>query len=103
MWVKGKHETYMVFIDPKGLMHSKDLNDEKILFNHELKEIENHLKKVRPDVSLLSFVLSYTKYEDLIKGMRDIPGKEEYERNNVIFMEDPDWCEKIFSFLSIKT
>lgn len=103
MWVKGKHETYMVFIDPKGLMHSKDLNDEKILFNHELKEIENHLKKVRPDVSLLSFILSYTKYEDLIKGMRNIPSKEDYEQNNVIFMEDPDWCKKIFSFLLIKT
>jgi hypothetical protein len=97
MWIKGKDKTYMVFIDPKGLMHTKDLNDEKILFNqNELKEVDEYLKKVRSDVSLLSFILSYTKYDDLIKGMKNVPNKEDYERNNVIFMEDPDWCNKIF-------
>lgn len=45
MWIKKNNKTTIIFIDPKGLEHSKGLEDEKIQFAREIKEkyIENHV------------------------------------------------------------
>jgi hypothetical protein len=95
MWIRAVNKTHIVFIDPKGLHHSQKLEDEKIQFLKKgLKEIETKLSK---NVSLHGFILSYTKYEDLIKRMADPPLIDKFEKNNVLFLEDIDWPKKMFS------
>jgi hypothetical protein len=95
MWIKDKNadKTHIVFIDPKGLHHTQKLKDEKVQFKEYLKEIEKNLNS---GVSLNSFILSITKYEDLIKGEVPPTPKEEFEKANILFLND-NWAEKLLS------
>jgi len=99
MWIKEKGRIWTVFLDPKGLHHTKGLDDEKIQFaKNELKEIE---RKLNQGIILESIILSDTKYSDLIRGSVSRPVKTEYEENNVLFLEDKDWTEKLFKKIGI--
>ncbi len=96
MWIKNNDQIWLVFIDPKGLHHTKLLQDEKLQFaKNELKEIERQL-----NICLEAFIISDTKYDDLIKGMTNPPSQDDFENNNVLFFEDNDWCDKIFEKIS---
>lgn len=94
MWVKNDKEQKMVFIDPKGLEHTKGLDDEKIKLKDDLKELEKRLNE--KDISLESFILSKTSYNKLTEGRTSPPSKDEYIENNVLFLEDKDWPEILF-------
>ncbi|MFN6991788.1 MAG: hypothetical protein ACK4MM_03580, partial [Fervidobacterium sp.] len=105
MWVKNEKKQTIVFIDPKGLEHTKGLDDEKIVFagcrneaNTEVITIKFIEKELKGEVKLESFILSETPYEELIKGQAEPVAKEEYEKNHVLFLDDPDWPEKLFSY-----
>jgi len=89
MWIKERGRQTIVFIDPKGLEHTKELDDEKIQFAGTIKQIEQSL--ARSDIVLESFILSNTPYEKLIKGKTNPPSKEEYIRHHVLFLDDMDW------------
>ena len=94
MWTKnGKRQT-IVFIDPKGLEHTKGLDDEKIQLKGEIKQLEQKLSKA--NVILESFILSKTPYEKLIEGRTTPPSKDEYINNHVLFLDDKDWPEGLF-------
>jgi hypothetical protein len=54
----------------------------------------------RSNVSLASFILSKTSYDELIKGMGKPPLKDEYFNHNVLFLDDKDWAERLFSNLN---
>lgn len=97
MWIKKNNKQTIVFIDPKGLEHTKGLDDEKIELHNGIKELEKKLG--RDDVVLESFILSQTTYEKLIEGRTSPPAKEEYIDNHVLFLEDKDWVERLFDLL----
>jgi hypothetical protein len=102
MWIKTAEKQIIVFLDPKGLLHTKGLDDEKIVFaTNELKGIEHNLKKeiTNCQISLESFILSDTGYQTLIKGMHSPPKIEDYTKNHVLFLEDPQWPKNLFQFL----
>ncbi len=101
MWIKGDNKTWMVFIDPKGLHHTKGLEDEKVKFINE--GIEEIGRKLDQDISLNALIISQTKYEDLVKGTsRDkIIYQEEYANRNILFFEDREWCKKLFKKLAL--
>jgi hypothetical protein len=101
MWIKEeeKKKIHIVFIDPKGLHHTHKLEDERVKFMKEgLKEIEDKIKKSKEARKILlhGFILSYTEYKDLIKGMNNPPSQEEFESKNVLFLKDEKWPEKLF-------
>jgi len=97
MWVKKTNYQIIVFIDPKGLEHSKGLDDEKIQFaNIEIKKIEQKIQVNNPNLKLFSFIISVTEYQKLIKGSKKQTSKEEYKQNNVLFLEDENWPEELF-------
>lgn len=106
MWLKDNYKQIIAFIDPKGLVHSKGLDDEKILFAGKykissdlltIKDIEKQLGN--NNIMLESIIISDTNYYDLIKGIPDPPKKEDYENCNVLFFEDNNWVEKLFKIL----
>ncbi len=94
MWIKQEKKQIIVFVDPKGLEHTKGLNDEKIKFKDDIKQIEEKLGD--NNIKLESFILSQTSYNDLITGSDPYPSKEEFMENHVLFLEDEDWPEKLF-------
>ena len=97
MWVKnGKRQT-MAFIDPKGLEHTKGLDDEKIKLKDDIKQLEQRLGK--KNIVLESFILSRTPYENLIKGRTSPPSEDEYLNHHVLFLEDKGWPKKLFAHL----
>ena len=97
MWIKRGKEQFMIFIDPKGLEHTKGLDDEKIKLNEDIKQLEQKLSK--ENVTLESFILSKTPYDNLIEGRTDPPSKEEYINYHVLFLDDSNWPEKLFNNL----
>jgi len=98
MWIKQGIRQTIVFIDPKGLEHTKELDDEKIQFaKNEIKQIEQTLGD--KNIKLESFILSKTPYEKLIEGKTNPPPKEEYIEHNVLFLDDSDWPGRLLSNL----
>ncbi|MCM8798578.1 MAG: hypothetical protein NC821_03850 [Candidatus Omnitrophica bacterium] len=107
IWIKKDKRQTIVFIDPKGLAHTKGLDDEKIVFAGlkpvaseavTIKEIERRINK--ENIVLESFILSKTPYEKLIEGKTSFPSKEEYINRHVLFLEDNDWPERLFNNLT---
>ena len=94
MWVVGKGIQTMIFLDPKGLEHSKGLDDEKIQLHMDIKELEKGIGK--KNVFLDSYILSKTSYSDVVKGRTEPESVGEFEKNHVLFLEDPDWPGKLF-------
>lgn len=110
MWVKNKESEIIVFIDPKGLEHAHGgLDNEKIKFagasttqNQDFITIKDIEKKLgNKNIRIESFILSNTHYNNLIKGIAHPPSKEEYIKHHVLFLEDKDWPERLFSMIGI--
>ncbi len=99
MWVKKGSRQTIVFIDPKGLEHTKGLDDEKIQLKNEIKELERKLG--RGNVALESFILSKTPYKKLIEGKTSPPSKDEYINQHVLFLDDIDWPDRLFTALAL--
>ncbi|MCX7738419.1 MAG: hypothetical protein N2Z80_03260 [Hydrogenothermaceae bacterium] len=92
--MKKDEKQVIVFIDPKGLEHTKGLDDEKLQFSKYLKE-ELGGKIECVNVVFDAFILSVTPYTELVRGMISPPEKTEYEKFNVLFEEDRDWACKL--------
>ena len=97
MWVREGSEQTVVFIDPKGIRNSGNFNDEKIQLHKNIKEIEKKIKA--PKLRLESFILSVSKYKDI--GSLWQKPKQEFEENNILFMEDSDFIKKLFQKLPL--
>ncbi len=83
MWIVYNEKQYMTFIDPHG-MRNTSFTDEKVELYKNIKEIENNLNS---QVVLNSFILSPTKYNDLVDKTNT---KDEWNSKNVMFMNDGD-------------
>ncbi len=101
LWLKREDKQILVFVDPKGLIYSKGINDEKIVFaTRDLCEIEKKLNN--KNIILESFILSETPYEELIKGEDKIIEKNEYIKNHVLFLDDKDWPKIFFDYIDYR-
>ena len=99
MWIKEGEKQTIVFIDPKGLEHQKDILNEKIQLFQEIKNIEKKLGN--NNIILESFILSITSYEDIIEGITEPKPKEFYIDNHVLFLEK-NWQSQLFDALGYK-
>jgi hypothetical protein len=98
MWLKDGKKQKMVFIDPKGLEHTKGLDDEKIQLSVDIKELEKELGG--KDVVLESFILSQTPYDKVVGGRTTPEPKDKYIKNHVLFLDDKEWPEQFLSLSS---
>lgn len=93
-------EQWLSFVDPKGL-RQMDLNHPKLGLYKEIKTIEATLNKPNePKLNLEAFILSATKFTDLVNlGSTE---KAELEQRHVLFMEDGAtvYLKKLFECLS---
>ena len=94
-------QQWLSFVDPKGL-RQLDLSHPKLGLYKEVKTLETSLNKPgEPPLVLNAFILSPTKFADLLnKG--DSMKKADLERRNVLFMEDgaSAYLQKMFAALA---
>lgn len=94
LWlVVGDHQ-YIAFLDPKGLRNINGLEHPKIAFYRTIKEvIEKRLDD--PSVSLSSFILSNTPY-DQIEHWKGQNSRTDFNQYNVYFQkEQSDYVQSI--------
>jgi hypothetical protein len=101
LWLREKNgnRIYIVFVEPKGLKMLGDvLNNEKINFLSEglSKTLRKEYENLQIEVK--GFILSTTPYEELQRGQVSggSKSKEEYEKKNILFLEDQYWAKKFF-------
>jgi hypothetical protein len=96
-------QQWLTFVDPKGLRHL-DLSHPKLRLYKEVKTLEKTLATKAnagdPPLILNAFVLSPTKFSDLI-NVGDPARKAELESHHVLFMEDGanTYIKKMFAVL----
>lgn len=94
MWMITGEKQYITFIEPHG-MARESFTSSKVGLHSRLKtEIEAKLKV--PSVTLNSFILSTTKYSDLVDKSVTV---EVWNANHVLFMDDSKYIEMIFDKL----
>lgn len=92
---------WLSFIDPKGL-RNVDLSHPKLRLYKEVKTLESKLsdqaKLGEPPLTLNAFVISPTKFSDLL-NVGDPAQKAELEKRHVLFMEDggDSYLRKMFA------
>ena len=97
LWLKNGRKQKIIFIDPKGLEHTKGLDDQKIKLAEEIKKIEKRLGK--ETIELESFILSQTPHEELTEERTAPESKNDYLRRHVLFLDDKNWPEYFFGNL----
>ncbi|WP_340162754.1 DEAD/DEAH box helicase family protein [Vreelandella boliviensis] len=94
------NQQWLTFVDPKGL-RNLDLNHPKLGLYKEVKTLESTLaaqaKAGEPPLTLNAFVLSPTKFSDLL-NVGDPTQKTELENRHVLFMEEgvSSYLKKMF-------
>ncbi|BBL63940.1 type III restriction endonuclease subunit R [Methanosarcina mazei] len=102
IWLKnGDNSQHLLFVDPKGLIHTNGFNDEKIKLCHSIKdteaEINTKLQKQgsTQQVKLDSFIVSVTSKRELEPVFR-VKLDSKYEMNHILFQEDRNYIEQMF-------
>ena len=105
IWIKDENRQHMIFVDPKGIRNLGNFNnDDKIqLCASYIKEIEKNvnekLKEKGEPITLIldAFIISVSSYNDIKATFGEGKcTKEEFERHNILFQEDPEYLKKIF-------
>jgi len=99
MWLIVGGKQYITFIDPKGIRNLTGLDDPKIQFYKNIKDLENNLNN--PDIILNSFIVSVTPFYQ-VKWWDKKLTKNKMEKRNLLFQTDDKDCyvKKIFEKLS---
>ncbi len=109
LWVKNKNRQNMVFIDIKGIRNLGSFDDDKVRFcTTYVKDINKRLcveleKGDKDfDIQLDAFVLSISSYEDVRSTFGEgNHTREDFERHNIVFQEDPEYLNKIFKKVGV--
>jgi hypothetical protein len=86
LWILYGGKQYVTFIDPKGI-RQLSYSDKKIQFFRTIKEKEVSLKD--DSIVLNSFIISNTKYVDLI-NWGTVLNKEALEESNILFQVEDE-------------
>jgi hypothetical protein len=95
LWLLAGAHQYISFVDPKGLRNVEGLQDPKVRFHETIKELERDLAD--PDVTLNLFIVSGTRYDDLL--FRDAATRVDLEARNVLFQYEgrPTYVSQLLS------
>ena len=91
LWVNEGQKQRVVFIDPKGIRNLQSLDHPKIqLFKTLKEEVEPTLND--PDISLDSYIISNTHYNDVFRWGE----RPKFLENHVLFDRDEDYVKTLF-------
>ncbi len=103
LWIVVEKKQHIVFIEPHGMIHAKAYkHDEKASLWERLRELEKEVgqRSGRQDITLDSFIISATSYDDLCKRYDDGSwDRDKFAKHHILFQErnqDYDYLCKIF-------
>lgn len=99
LWIKESNGQKLIFIEPHGMRHEKSYSqDDRARLHEELKKLEAdlHERTKTKNISLDSYIISATKYDDLKPhyGEGDW-SKDKFTEHHILFFED-DYLPLIF-------
>jgi len=98
VWVKNDEKQHICFIDPKGLQHQINVQENsKVQFAKEIKGYEKQLNEKRGNdqVQLHSFIISQTKLDE-VKKNNELNSVTELNEMNLFFPEQDGYVDGIF-------
>ena len=98
VWVKNDNEQHICFIDPKGLQHQLNVNENsKVQFCKEIKSYEKELNEKRgnDEVKLHSFIISQTSFDE-VKKNNDVEAISDLNAMNLFFPEQDGYVDGVF-------
>jgi len=84
LWLVQDGKQHIAFVDPKGILRLRGLEDPKIMFFEKVKELEQRLKD--NDVTMTSFIVSNTPLEE-VKWWTGGDAVE-FSKRNVLFQKE---------------
>ena len=103
LWIVDEKKQRIVFIEPHGMLHAKAYeHDEKASLWERLRELGKEVgrRSGRQDITLDSFIISATPYDDLYKRYDDGSwDRDKFAQHHILFQErnqDYDYLRKIF-------
>jgi len=107
LWHVTGNRQHIVFIEPHGMIHAKNYrNDDKARLHERLPDIEKELtrKSRRRGITLDSFILSATAYDDLKPRYDDGKWtKEKFAKHHILFFSDQESLGHIAQILKLPT
>jgi len=97
VWVKNDEEQHICFIDPKGLQHQINVQENnKVQFADDVKEYEKQLNKKRGNdrVQLHSFIISQTGLDE-VKKNNDVSSVADLNEMNIFFPEQDGYVDGV--------
>ncbi|MDE3258789.1 MAG: DEAD/DEAH box helicase family protein [Gemmatimonadota bacterium] len=102
LWIKNGNTQHVVFVEPHGMRHaSAHRHDEKVGLHEKLRELAPEIGKRsnRNDVTLDSYIVSATPFDDLSKVYDDGSwDRERFAKAHILFQEGKnryDYIERI--------
>lgn len=98
VWVKNEDEQHICFIDPKGLQHQINVNENnKVQFSKDIKSYEEQLNEKRGNdqVQLHSFIISQTDLDE-VKKNNSVQSVGELNEMNIYFPEQDGYVDGLF-------
>ena len=93
LWLKDDSSQHVVFLDPKGLGYYGDEKRKKVELHTEIKDIEERIHKLDPNLHLHAYILSVTPPEK-ISEQRE---QKEWEQDGVYFLKDTDYLQRMIT------
>ncbi len=98
LWVKSGDRQRIVFVEPHGMLNAPAYgHDEKAKLHERLPDLARKIaeRSGNPDVELDSFIVSATKYEDLVKRYEGEWSETDFAAKHILFRETPDYIAPI--------
>ena len=85
VWLKDDARQHVLFLDPKGLSRFGGRERRKVALHHEIRKIEDRVRKDDPNLHLHAYVLSVTPADRIEDGLRSA---REWRQDGVYFLNE---------------
>jgi len=104
MWIIDGKRQRIIFVEPHGMLHAKAyIHDDKARLHERMPELAREIgeRSRRKGVTLDSFIISATRYEDLYQRYDDGTwSREKFASTHILFQErteQHDYLSRLFA------
>ena len=93
VWLKDANLQHLLFLDPKGLGRFGRKEQKKMQLHHEIKKVEQQVRKEDPDLRLSAYVLSVTPQTEIDDPEQRTLSK--WKQDGVYFLNRPHCLKEV--------
>jgi hypothetical protein len=100
LWIVDESGQRIVFVEPHGMLHAQAyIHDEKARLHERMPQLAKEIGKRsnRQDITLDTYIISATPFEDLQKRYEDGTwDRDKFAQHHILFQCDKDYTSKLF-------